>query len=218
MMKFRNRKIGVARISTAVLAFALFCSMLGSKAPADTVRRPGLVKPVKQLFSHASHTAHFEKMGISCTDCHSFAIQSKTKGPMGRPVKEKLLKPQPGTCHECHLGKIKVKTQLRNQCLLCHSDLGAIKPDDHYHAWRLRHGKLSQADQDGCRRCHAPQDCTGCHVKQNTLNPLVHRPNFRFSHSIQARSNPQSCVFCHKSAGFCMDCHAGLKGVRGTRR
>ncbi|HAR41732.1 MAG TPA: hypothetical protein DCS07_03745 [Bdellovibrionales bacterium] len=181
-----------------------------SIAMADSVRRPGLAKPRKELFSHANHTKHFDKLHVQCTDCHTFAIKAVNPGPTGTPVKEAYLKKiVPGLCHDCHLGKVSVP--LRKNCLLCHSDLSVIQPQDHYNSWRARHGKLSEMDRDSCTRCHSPQDCTSCHAKQNTLAQKAHRPNFRLTHSIQARSEPQSCTFCHKSAGFCMDCHKGTR-------
>lgn len=192
-------------------ALALLCvtGALLPSAQAETVRRPGLVKPRKQLFDHAKHSKHFDSMAIQCTDCHNFAIKPEISGPTSKPVKEAPLKPGPGICHQCHLGKVSVP--LRKNCLLCHADLSVIKPQDHFNSWKLRHGKISQMDKDVCTACHSPQDCSSCHAKQNTLNPMVHRPNFRMSHSIQARSEPSACTTCHKSPAFCLDCHTGRK-------
>jgi len=196
--------------SFGCLLFGTASIVLGSSIFAEPAKQTGLLKPRKELFSHANHTKPFEKLNVQCTDCHSFAVKPKEPGPTALPVKERYLqRTVPGLCHDCHLGKISVP--LRRNCLLCHSNLSVIKPKDHFNSFRLRHGKLSQMDRDSCTRCHSPQDCTSCHAKQNTLAQLVHRPNFRLTHSIQARSDPQSCTFCHKSSGFCLDCHKGRR-------
>ncbi|OFZ22529.1 MAG: hypothetical protein A2X94_02700 [Bdellovibrionales bacterium GWB1_55_8] len=199
----------ILQIIPALLIPALASALLISTASAETARRPGLVKPRDKLFSHKSHLKPFESLGVSCTDCHTFSIKPEETGPMGRQVKEKLLKPAQGICHSCHLGKITIAR--RQQCTLCHADTGALQPESHFQNWKTRHGKLSQQDSDSCSACHVPRDCTSCHNKQNRLDPQVHRPNFRVSHSIDARAEPQSCTQCHRRASFCMDCHTGRR-------
>lgn len=194
-------------ITLPTILFLLFCITL--PALADSKIKPGLRKPRKELFSHPNHQKHFEKMGVTCVDCHAFTIKSSVKGPSATQIDQKFLKPTTGICHQCHMGKVNVPH--RNQCMLCHQDLSTLKPESHFNAWRTRHGKMSELDQDSCRACHAPRDCTGCHAKQNTLAPQVHRPNFRLSHSISARLDAQSCTTCHRTSNFCLDCHTGRK-------
>jgi hypothetical protein len=36
----------------------------------------------------------------------------------------------------------------------------------------------------------------------------MHRRNFKFFHSIEARANPRRCSACH-TVNFCQECHAG---------
>ncbi|MBI3018621.1 MAG: hypothetical protein HYY61_01840 [Deltaproteobacteria bacterium] len=113
------------------------------------------------------------------------------------------------TCHKCHFDKVSFATP--NRCQLCHTSAQVLKPQNHWVAWRERHGKLAQIDQDSCLKCHHRQSCNQCHTKLDTMNPTVHRPNFRLYHSVEVRMNPQSCATCHRSNSFCQDCHYGKR-------
>lgn len=192
---------------TLFITLCLF-SLVPTQGAADSSRRPGLVKPRKDLFNHAKHLKHFEKLQVNCWDCHTFSVKPEKVGPTSG-VKEKLTLPVDGICHQCHLGKVQMP--VRNQCSLCHEDKSALKPADHFNSWRARHGKMAMNDRDACAACHQTNECTTCHFKQNTVMPVVHRANFRMSHSIQARQDPESCIMCHKTANFCIDCHSGKK-------
>ncbi len=172
-------------------------------------QEPTLLFPRKVLFSHQKHQGILENLNLSCADCHSFAIQSEKPGPLGRPVQENFLNPPSFTCHKCHFDKVSFASP--NRCQLCHTNAQVLKPQNHLVAWRERHGKLAQLDQDSCLKCHSQQSCNQCHTKLDRMNTYVHRPNFRFYHSVEARMNPQSCAICHRSNNFCQDCHFGKR-------
>lgn len=175
-------------------------------ASADDV----LVAPLKTLFSHERHLDAFKRMDRACTSCHSFSIQSQEKGPTAEPVPSGLLKAPVKSCHECHVEKIALARP--NQCVICHGSTKKIQPKDHEMAWKERHGRMAQLDSEGCRKCHTPVSCDRCHAQRDSMNPNVHPGNFRLFHSIQARGNPASCLTCHRSQQFCLDCHTKRGG------
>jgi hypothetical protein len=194
--------------SATILGMALLIPFASATSPRGTSPAgPILVQPLKTLFNHKAHTGGFQKLGIRCTDCHTFAVKPRESGPVGSQVPAGFLKPSRQICHQCHLGHVAVARP--NQCLLCHLNTDAIKPEDHLLGWRIRHGRMAQMDRQSCAECHTTSSCNQCHAKVDVLNPQVHAPNYRLMHSIHARANPQSCVQCHKSVSFCKDCHSG---------
>ncbi|MBL6988612.1 MAG: hypothetical protein ISR65_02495 [Bacteriovoracaceae bacterium] len=169
---------------------------------------PKMVKPLSKLFSHKAHMPHLETLNLTCQNCHNFSIKNKIKGPLSKPVQGRYLKPAKAICHQCHLGRISLPK--RNQCTLCHKNKSqGLKPIDHAVDWAARHGRIAQFDSDSCTKCHRKNDCSDCHLHRMPMKKNVHRANFRFSHSIEARLNPQKCTSCHQYARFCMNCHLG---------
>ena len=168
---------------------------------------PVFNQPLRELFVHSKHKEAFGKLGVRCTDCHTFAIKPKESGPVGPAVPSQFLQPPARICHQCHLGKVALARP--NQCILCHANTQSLMPEDHLLSWRIRHGKMAQLDRQSCNQCHTTSSCSTCHLKNDTMNPVVHPPNFRLTHSIRVRADPQSCIMCHKSASFCKDCHTG---------
>jgi hypothetical protein len=165
-----------------------------------------LVKKYEDLFSHKNHLSHFQKSNVSCVDCHSFSVKSMNQDPLGETVGSGFLKSDPGRCHDCHMGRI--SQPIPNQCALCHREPQSLMPPNHYQsAWPMRHGRVAQSDGDSCKTCHQQNSCTQCHTQKNTVKPIVHSANFRMTHSIEARANPQSCVSCHSTPSTCIQCH-----------
>ena len=194
-------------IFLSIIIISIPLSVIGNLKLKHLKKKPGLVRPVRLLYSHKRHQRPFRDLKIECLDCHHFSIKSVRKGPLAIPVKDKFLKPRRDICHECHLGR--VSTPRRHQCTLCHIRLEDVKPRDHFLNWKYRHGNISQFDQDSCTQCHKRSECSNCHLSRDHMKPEVHRGNFRFTHSIEARARPHSCVKCHQSLNFCTGCHSG---------
>jgi hypothetical protein len=176
-------------------------------APKGT--RPTLTQPLDELFSHSKHKGTFDKLNMTCTDCHKFSVHGQGTEPLSEPIRGGYLRPYKQVCHQCHLGNVSFPRP--NQCQLCHSNVETLRPDNHYQNWIDRHGRLAQMDRDSCAQCHTSQSCAECHIKRNSIMPIVHPPNWRMLHSIEARGNPQKCTLCHQDAGFCVVCHSGKR-------
>lgn len=168
-----------------------------------------LLFPLRSLFSHSNHKESFQKLQISCTECHNFSLKSIKKGPLAPGVDKGFIQAPKHVCHQCHFGKVSLPRP--NQCKICHSSSEILKPKNHFVLWQKRHGKLAQFDKDACSQCHTVQSCDQCHTKLDAMNPSVHRSNFRLYHSIEVRMDPQSCMACHRSTSFCSNCHFGKR-------
>lgn len=183
----------------------IFCWNATARESAD------LRLPVKQLFNHKKHTSAFSQTKLNCTDCHSFSVKSPGFDPLSINVGSGYLMPNRKVCHECHLGKVQVARV--NQCSLCHLYPEKLAPESHKLSWPKRHGQFAQMDSNSCTACHKDNQnsCNNCHSQRNTVNSVVHRANFRLTHSIEARANPARCLACHTVANRCTDCH--IKGI-----
>lgn len=188
-----------------VFVFCILWTLSAGLVQAEQKPVLEFAKPMKDLFSHRIHSEGFKKVGISCVDCHNFAVKAVDADPLGPGVEKGLIAPNRKTCHQCHLGTVTLARP--NQCVLCHRNTEQIKPSSHKQNWRFRHGKFAQADMDSCKECHTDRSCTACHTQRDSLKPMVHRPNFRLTHSIEARANPASCVVCHSTTTSCVQCH-----------
>lgn len=171
--------------------------------------KPQLVSPLERLFSHPKHLSTMEKMNVYCMDCHRFSIKSEKKDTLPKKVEGKYLKSSRSVCHQCHLGKIAFPRQ--NNCSMCHKKVKKLAPKDHYLGWKNRHGKMSQFDRDSCNMCHTQKQCASCHIKRDINDRKVHSGNYRRFHSVEARMKPASCVTCHRTIKFCIDCHANKR-------
>ncbi|OGQ18600.1 MAG: hypothetical protein A3B70_03450 [Deltaproteobacteria bacterium RIFCSPHIGHO2_02_FULL_40_11] len=192
-----------------IFIFNLFCFFMFG-AMAQAADKPSvLILPPSGLFSHPNHKKVLEELGVSCTDCHNFSIKNKKKGPLVSPVPKGFIKPSLHVCHQCHFGRVNLPRP--NQCEACHVNSRALRPQDHYIAWKNRHGKMAQMDRDRCKQCHTQNSCDQCHLQIDTMNPSNHPASFRLYHSVEARMNPQSCVTCHQRRTFCSDCHFGRR-------
>lgn len=213
IFKFNFRRINGSFLLCFFCCLFVFVPCIGSvdknKIEKGNNKKEEIHVDLKKVYSHKRHKGTFERMGISCQDCHSFAIKSENTGGLPKIVKKPFLNPPRMICHQCHLGKITLPRP--NQCTACHTDVATVKPKDHTLNWSTRHGRFAQKDRDACNKCHNDSRCSECHLHRDPIKALVHRAGFRLSHSIQARAKPESCVTCHRSSGFCMDCHEGRK-------
>jgi len=191
----------------SLLVFTILAGVSdGYAGGKDSDKRPILVTLLKNLFSHSKHKSSFDKLGVSCQDCHLFSVKPTEKSPHGPNVTKNYVAPWKDTCHRCHLENISVP--IPNQCELCHSDARKLAPRDHLLDWRQRHGRPAGFNEDSCRKCHKRNECSDCHLRHDNLKRRVHRGNFRLTHSLEARRRPQSCIVCHQSKQFCSDCHS----------
>lgn len=190
---------------------AILFSTVSFAAPNYSPKHPvQFVKPWPKIFDHSKHSEKFKSMNISCSECHTFSVKSAASDPLSPGVPKGFLKPDRKICHDCHLGKVNLPRS--NECTLCHTNTHDIMPDSHNLNWKKRHGTFAQMDRDSCRECHSEKTCSQCHSQRDISKPQVHRPNFRISHSIEARANPQKCVTCHTTINTCVQCHT--KGVK----
>lgn len=147
-------------------------------------------------YDHDMHTAFFESVSLSCETCHadpdSYGDRSKVN-PLG--------------CHTCH-NSSNPPLPATNTCTLCHEG-GPPKPSSHRAGWMQKHQNYAKKAPEECKACHSNQMfCINCHQKRETVEQTVHRRNFRFFHSIEARANPRKCDACH-TVSYCQNCHAG---------
>jgi len=143
-----------------------------------------------------SHKMHAVDMDIKCENCHN-KVDNSDKST------DKLI-PEMEICEECHDTK-----SPNSNCDLCHKSLKDLylKPDSHRNVnlFVVNHkNNVYTKSINYCQNCHKEDTCLSCH--EGRIDRDVHNRNFRFHHSISARSNPQSCDLCHRKQ-FCKECH-----------
>ena len=75
--------------------------------------------------------------------------------------------------------------------------------------WVGRHQSLAKQNPAECASCHTnPMFCLDCHKRRDTVQERMHKRNFKFFHSIEARANPRKCDACH-TVTYCQECHSG---------
>jgi len=129
-----------------------------------------------------SHKLHIQDYEIECKTCHT-KVDRSTKST------EKLT-PNMDSCGSCH----EIEYPASN-CGSCHLNLKDL----------TNHKDTVYKKTIGyCLSCHKDQTCLSCH--EGRIDKNVHDRNFRYYHSLQARSNPTSCDVCHRRK-FCKECH-----------
>jgi hypothetical protein len=194
-------------METRTLPKLAFCLLIVPLVCVAQAPKPELTSPLKELFSHKRHERALGQLKIGCTDCHRFSRKAEGSLLPGEKETPSSLPALNRLCHHCHLETVALPAP--RQCEICHRNTAALRPGDHLLSWRSRHGAAASHDRDACARCHSPQSCTSCHVRVDLQKSRVHGPNFRLSHSIEARANPRSCTLCHTSPSFCTSCHLG---------
>ena len=136
------------------------------------------------------HARHINQNNLMCIDCHDNTSHAG-------PGESSAVSMRPCTmCHE--------QTNDPGQCSFCHySDPGTKShPDD----FLTGHGKLAQADEQDCLRCHhdKAQFCDSCHAKP----PQGHYTgDWRNAHGTQAEKDRDLCYGCHSYEDLCKQCH-----------
>ncbi|MBI1909473.1 MAG: hypothetical protein HYS22_04830 [Deltaproteobacteria bacterium] len=152
------------------------------------------------LFDHEMHTPMFEGV-IPCETCHADPDSYTDRRKINRLG-----------CHTCH-NNPNPPLPGNNDCNVCHkTGSGGTpfpKPASHKMDWLNKHKTLAQQNPAECTQCHANAIfCINCHKRRDTIQQRMHRRNFKFFHSIEARANPHRCDACHL-VNFCQDCHSG---------
>lgn len=139
------------------------------------------------VFDHAFHLNFLQ--GMPCSTCH-------VKGAKSIVPNKKLV------CSQCH-----------DAAWYQAAKLPGLKT--HGPTWPLNHRQYAKGHVVDCFNCHQQDFCLQCHASgkpdeqgsfgNNMIN--VHQSDFRVTHPIAARTNPQLCSTCHEKR-FCYDCHS----------
>lgn len=140
-----------------------------------------------------------------------------------------LARSQGEHCQQCHV---------QTSCSECHAKTAPaamvrLTPDVvgrtlmHRGDFATTHAIDSRANPEVCLRCHAVQNCNGCHeavgltpsgTDPRSPHPTGYAlPGGTAFHGIDARQRAQSCAACHEDGptSVCIDCHA-VGGVGGN--
>jgi hypothetical protein len=139
-------------------------------------------------FDHAGHMKNPETP--KCTFCHSEDAHS--------------IRPEPVVCRGCH-----------EQSFVDEVRFAGLKTHDA--RWLFEHRPSAVGQGIDCSFCHEQSFCLECHKagRADELGQLgntmlnVHRSEFRVTHPIYAKTDPQLCSGCHESQ-FCSECHANF--------
>ncbi len=123
-------------------------------------------------------------------------------------------------CSYCHKEEAETIVPAKEACLRCHQEdfyAQVTVPGTRTHGplWAMNHRESAKSGNIDCSACHEQSFCMECHkagfademgeLGNNMVN--VHRSEFRVTHPIAARTDPQLCSSCHEKQ-FCVDCHA----------
>lgn len=159
-----------------------------------------------------SHTSHLARADDDCGWCHADAAES-SELPLGSPTMD--------TCLGCHNHEADYAA---GRCDHCHprlqeQPLTALAEFDHVGDWQQTHGLLARSESASCMACHGESMCADCHSSVAPDMPaalfpeavdrsLLHRGDWLATHSLEARTTPDSCDRCHSlETDFCERCH-----------
>lgn len=134
-----------------------------------------------------------------------------------------------GGCPACHVATDRTIKPAEDTCKKCHdekflSDVTYAGTTTHGPLWSFQHGPDAKREYKKCEICHdegkrkGSIGCTDCHEAlaadeqgdfANAMNN-VHRSEFKVSHPIAARTDPQLCEKCH-SNNYCVECHEAFR-------
>lgn len=180
----------------------------------------GFINPVREL--QFSHQKHMELENVNCTTCH--------RGLQNTDYASSSNMPSMMDCNLCH-----DNTRASNICENCHTDFATLIPPDHKSQDFLKdHKRLVRvgAMETNCSTCHDESFCQQCHDGSSLIKfgknglmgdfstkfkrrdspdelrlQFVHDLNYRFTHSIDAKSKQSDCYSCHNRETFCSECH-----------
>ena len=167
-----------------------------------------------------NHSLHISKEGLDCLTCH------KGINEVDLASSEQL--PEMRQCMECHN-----EATASNDCAVCHiiTDLTFLKPESHLSDWKFAHAPEAQFRLGDCSMCHQESFCEECHDadelitvggdRTGSFSPnatklggsagqslnMVHAIDYRYTHSLDAKSKLMDCAVCHETNDFCSKCH-----------
>jgi hypothetical protein len=180
-----------------------------------------IVHPEREgLFSHEKHLAQAD---IKCESCHMGVDSTEYVQAANMPAM--------ATCVNCHKEK-----NVSNMCESCHRNFTSLVPTSHVQGnFKKDHKELTRVGMlnVSCNACHNENFCQDCHTgvelehfhgnkdlmadpsprgstkdspKQLRLQK-VHSLNYKYTHSIEAKSKALDCAACHEEQTFCGTCH-----------
>ena len=173
-------------------------------AGAKTVAAPGSPMPIK-----AAHAVHMEKVGLSCSECHTDSVHGTTL--TGTALRDEAHE----QCMSCHVEKkVQIAVTGSTSCTACHADVAKVTPEDHKNqaAWQVGHGKA--AATQSCGECHLGESA-GAHsvISQPTSFPSASKDSCAACHSGVQMPHPDGFVSTHGKVslkvkdGTCEACH-----------
>ncbi len=167
-----------------------------SKAEKKEEKKEKEKKHPYDFYNHEMHMPLFEAANVACDRCHA--------DPDSYGNRKKV---NPQGCHTCHRDP-NPPLPATQDCKLCHK-AGPPKPQSHQVDWLNKHQVYAKTKADNCTQCHQNEMfCINCHQRRDTIQEVMHRRNFKFFHSIEARANPRKCTTCH-TINYCQTCHEG---------
>lgn len=174
------------------------------------------------------HERHLAQ-GLYCMKCHQGVVHGKEA--VGGSGIIQFSGPAMTTCINCH-----IERGITTNCSACHT--GDREPDSHKAAgWLTSHGERARQDIGVCAMCHAYTKlkavkvttqgeagsfaqanafCSQCHLNR----PVTHTETWTVDHPIEARSDQEGCLVCHKDVPaeegervaevYCGQCHRTL--------
>lgn len=130
--------------------------------------------------------------------------------------------PETPKCSACHVDDASSIRPATTICQGCHEEafvkdvsLAGLKTHDA--RWSFEHRPSAVGGNIDCAACHEQDFCHECHKsgRADEMGQLgnamlnVHRAEFRVTHPLAAKTDPQLCSGCHESK-FCSDCHANF--------
>lgn len=173
------------------------------------------------IYNHKIHSV----IGMKCTDCHKGLdkVDYSFESPEVIPAME--------ICSGCH-NEVKLES---NACESCHISTFDLTPITHRNNDFMRGHKFLYWEVDAdCMMCHNNNTCQECHVSTTSITEVnsyddfyppyaptntidgakeqiivkVHNDlNYRYYHSIDAKSSSSNCQTCHQVETFCGNCH-----------
>jgi c(7)-type cytochrome triheme protein len=180
----------------------------------------GFENPKRELIF--THEKHLLMEDVQCETCHKGLEDVDYASGKNMPNME--------SCNTCHNN-----TKATNQCETCHTDFSSLIPNNHNEAdFKKDHKTLVRvgAMDLSCSTCHEETFCQQCHDGASLINfgkdgymseptirftrrdspkmlnlQIAHDLNYRFTHSIDAKSKKTDCNSCHEKESFCSTCH-----------
>jgi hypothetical protein len=160
------------------------------------------------VFSHRQHLDQPRIRG-QCMHCHAGVV--RPTGITGTDT------PSMAVCLVCHQKEFD-----EGRCSPCHVQRALLRlvPEtfmQHSPSWIRGHGLAASQSRKVCMQCHSETHCADCHDQNQRFrvdlrkpddieSGYLHRADFITRHTIEARSQPASCLRCHATAS-CDACH-----------